>query len=260
MQTTQNDAASPTASVALPERPGPPAPAPPFGIPRGLVSPPPPPPRPINGGPGTAPPPPKVRPRSALGRLTLSLAVVAVGVLVLIDVGVNVPASIYFAVPLAVVGAGLLLGAWYGRARGLIAAGVALTVLLAISIAVETWGPGGTHRSVSWRPASVEQLASDYHATVGNAVLDLSGLVFTAHTASVRVHVSVGDLRIILPPTVDVEVHSAVGVGDSIVLGQRWSGIGQGGHTITDDGVDGPGGGQLTIDATVDLGKLEVLR
>lgn len=258
MPTIQDDIASRHTNVALPERPAPPPPAPPFGPYPGFVPPPPPPP--ITGVPAMAPPPPRVRTRSVLGRLTLSLAMLAVGVVVLVDIGVNVPASVYFAVPLAVVGAGLLLGAWYGRSRGLIGVGVILMMLLAISAAAESWIPGGTQRAVNWKPASVAQLAPNYHAAVGNGVLDLSGLVFTGHTASIRVHVSVGDLRIILPPTVDVEVHSTVDVGNSAVLGQHWGGIGQGSHTVTDDGVDGPGGGQLTIDATVNLGNLEVLR
>lgn len=198
-----------------------------------------------------------------LGRLVVSLAVLAVGVIALVDVaGAHVPASVYFGVPLAVVGGGLVLGAWYGRARGLIAFGVVLSVLLAITAAVETWGPASPSRAVNWRPASVAQLASDYRTNIGNAVLDLSGVDFTNQNASVRVHVSVGNLHVLLPPTVDVEVHSQVRVGNSTVLGQQWDGIDEGGHTVTvtDTGSDGPGGGNLTIDATVNMGNLEVRR
>lgn len=255
MSTTQHDAAPPGAGVAPPERPAPPPIVSPYGVPFAL------PPTPVDSGlpPGQALPP--VRPHRVLSRLVVSLAVFAVGVVALVDVaGAHVPASVYFGVPLTVVGAGLVLGAWYGRARGLIAFGIVLGLLLAMTAAVETWGPNSPSRSVNWRPASVTQLATNYEINVGNAVLDLSGVEFTGQTTSVRVHVSVGNLHVLLPPTVDVEVHSRVHVGNSTVLGQEWNGIDQDGHTVTDEGADGPGGGKLTIDASVNMGNLEVRR
>ncbi len=71
--------------------------------------------------------------------------------------------------------------------------------------------------------------------------------------------VSVGDLTVILPPTVDVRAEVSVEserrrpriyVGrDRLVE-----------RTITDDGVDGSGGGDLVIRATVDVGDVEVRR
>ncbi len=170
------------------------------------------------------------------------------------------PVSAYFAVPLAVVAAGLVVGAWYGRARGLIAVGVVLSVLLAITVALEGRDRPSTHQQVTWQPPGIEQLEPTYRIDVGNAVLDLSRLDFTGQSASVDVHVSAGNLNIILPSTVDVEVLSTVEIGNATVLGQRWNGIGQPQHTVTDNGVDGPGGGQLTINATVDVGNLEVRR
>src|SRR6266540_3585789 len=66
----------------------------------------------------TAPRPEPVKPRSPLGRLVLSLAMFVLGLVALIDVsGASMPVSAYFAVPLAVVAAGLVVGAWYGPAR-----------------------------------------------------------------------------------------------------------------------------------------------
>jgi hypothetical protein len=219
------------------------------------------PPAPSGPGVTATPAPPPVRPHSALGRLTVSLAAFALGVVVLIDVaGAHVPASTYFATPLAVVAAGLVLGAWYGRARGLIGLGVVLTVLLAIAAALEGWNLTGTHDSVNWRPAGFEQVAPGYRIGVGDAVLDLSAVNFTGHTATIQVHLSMGNLDIVLPSTVDVEVHSTVKVGDATVLGQEWGGIGQGEHIVTDTGADGPGGGHLTITAVVNVGDLEVRR
>ncbi len=190
-----------------------------------------------------------------------SLAIFAVGLVALIDVaGARVPVSVYFAVPLAVVAAGLMIGAWYGHAHALIGVGVALSVLLAIAATAEGRGWTSTHQSVTWRPAGIEQLQPSYRIDAGNAVLDLSRLDFTRHSTSLDVHVSVGNLAIVLPSAVDVEIRSTVEIGNATVLGQRWSGIGQSPHTITDNGGDGPGGGQLTINATVNVGDLEVRR
>jgi Cell wall-active antibiotics response LiaF, C-terminal len=210
------------------------------------------------------PPPPRpapVKTHSPLGRLVLSLAMFAVGLVVLIDVaGARVPVSVYFGVPLAVVAAGLIVAAWYGRARGLIGAGVVLSLLLAVTATAEGAGWTSTHQSVTWQPAGIEQVQSTYQVDAGNAVLDLSRVNFTGHTTSLTVHVSVGNLDIILPSTVDVDLRATVAIGDATVLGQHWSGIGQTQHTVTDNGADGPGGGQLTIDATVNVGNLEVRR
>jgi Cell wall-active antibiotics response LiaF, C-terminal len=206
-------------------------------------------------------PPVPARQRSPLGRLVLSLALFAVGVVALIDMaGVSVPAGVYFAVPLLVVAGGLVAGAWYGRARGLIAVGVILSVLLAITLAADRDHLTGSRQSVTWRPAGIAQVESTYRVDTGNALLDLSRVDFTGHATAVDVHVSAGNLTIVLPSTVDVQVRASVAIGNASVLGQRWSGIGQSQHTVTDSGVDGTGGGQLTLTATVNVGNLEVRR
>lgn len=256
MPVTQHGAAPPPVDAVPPEQLIPSPAIVPFTVPRGYL---PPPTVPRSGA--VAVPPPSPRPHPVLGRLTLSLALLSVGVIVIVDMaGASVPASVYFAVPLAVVGGGLVLGAWYGRARGMIGLGVVLSVLLAVAAGIEVWGPAGSHGSVTWRPATVQQMAPSYRVDAGHAVLDLSEVDFTDHAATITAHVSVGTLRIVLPRNVDVEVRSAVGVGNAVVLGQRWDGIGQGEHIVTDNGPDGPGGGNLTVDATVNVGNLEVRR
>jgi predicted membrane protein len=113
---------------------------------------------------------------------------------------------------------------------------------------------------MTWRPTTVEQLEGTYHIDAGNAVLDLSAVDFTGRSEAVEVSVSVGDLTIIVPPTVDVKITSEVNIGNSVVFGQQWSGINQSQQTVTDNGADGPGGGALTIEATVSVGDLEVRR
>jgi hypothetical protein len=205
-----------------------------------------------HGSPGTAPP-------SRLGAFVASFAVIAVGVLGMIDLaGVSVKASTYFAVPLVVTGLGLILGAWYGLARWLIAIGMVLLVALSITAAVEALG--GVDRSTTWKPATIDQLDRTYTLGLGSAVLDLSGLDFAGRSEAVEVRVDVGDLTIIVPPDVDVRAEATVDVGNMTLFGTSWGGIGQSTRTVTDLGVDGPGGGELTISGTVDVGDLEVRR
>jgi hypothetical protein len=206
------------------------------------------------------PAPPPTRHRSRLARLVLSAALIAVGILAVADLsGLDVRASAYLALPLTIVGAGLLIAAWYGRARSLIAVGAVLTVALGITAGAERTSSraGGT---VTWRPAAVEQISPTYRLGIGNARLDLSGLDFTNRNEAVQVSVDVGNLTVLLPSTVDVTVQAGVNVGNANVLGEQWNGIGQSERSITDNGPDGPGGGQLRIVASVDVGDLEVRR
>jgi Cell wall-active antibiotics response LiaF, C-terminal len=207
--------------------------------------------------PGPASPP--RRPQSPLGGVVVSVAVIAVGLLGLLDLaGTPVSASAYFAVPLTVIGTGLVIGAWFGHARRLIAVGAVLCVALGIATASEELN--GVKRSANWRPTSIEQLDTRYTIGIGSAVLDLSLLDFAGFSKSIEVNVDMGDLTIIVPPTVDVRAEASVDVGDATVFGTHWGGIGQSTRTVTDDGVDGPGGGELVIRASVDVGNVEVRR
>jgi hypothetical protein len=189
------------------------------------------------------------------------MVLLAVGVVALVDAaGAHVPASTYFAVALVVVGGGLVLGAWYGHAKGLIAVGVLLSLGLAITAAAEGWKLGGPHGNVTWKPTSIELLQRSYEVNVGNGTLDLSAVDFAGRSESIDVHVSMGNLQIILPSDVDVQVGATVQIGNATVFGQNWSGVNQPQHSVFDAGDDGPGGGQLTINATVDVGDLGVRR
>jgi hypothetical protein len=225
---------------------------------------PPPPAVPGGGSTGTVPeqptaPPPVPSPHPRLGRLVLSAAAVALGVLALVDLaGAAVPGSAYLAVPLAVVGVGLVVGGWRGRARWLIALGAVLTVVLILATAAEKVST--TEQSVTWRPTALAQLDRTYTIGVGNAVLDLSAVDFTGTSQAVDVDVRIGNLTIIVPPTVDVRANVQVNVGNATVFGTSWSGIGQSERTVSDDGTDGPGGGALVVRAAVDVGDVEVRR
>src|SRR6266704_2003747 len=177
---------------------------------------------------GAPPPPPLVKPRrepSRLGRLTLSVAVLGIGLLALSDVLVHgrVPFPAYVAIALASVGAGLLIGAWFGRARWLIALGAVLALVLAGSSAAGDLGSWrGSAGDITWAPASMAELSDSYKHGVGNADLDLTQLSFDKLDKHVSVTINAGNLHVIVPPKVDVVVHAKVNVGDANVFNTRW--------------------------------------
>src|SRR5205823_4532332 len=112
--------------------------------------------------PPPAPKPPKLpKERSRLGRVVLSMACLAIGILVIADAaGASVPGAAYVAAALGVVGFGLLIGAWLGRARWLIFPGIVLLLALgatstAGNIDFDRHFDSGRKGNVTWAPLTV---------------------------------------------------------------------------------------------------------
>lgn len=229
-------------------------------------------------GPGTAPynvqPVPPVPPlpptgrrrrrqreRSVLGRLTFSLACLALVVLATIDgAGGSIPFTGYVALALGIVAAGLLVGVWIGRARGLIVLGVLLSVALGVgSIAENVDDHGGGAENVVFRPTTAAQVRSDYTLGGGDLRLDLSAVDFTGVTKTVHIESGFGDTTVTLPQDVDVDIEYDVSAGDSDVLGQSNDGFGIH-NTRVDDGLNGPDSSALRLEIQHGLGDLEVTR
>jgi phage shock protein PspC (stress-responsive transcriptional regulator) len=261
--------APPSMAAAPPSAPvvGYPPPVPPPGgyrppfAPHGPYGGPPvPPPVPTPPGP---PKPPKER--SRLGRIVLSLMCLALGVVAVTDLAYGrVPVSAYFAVALGVVGVGLLIGAWLGRARWLIFVGLVLAAAVGMSSVAEGMNLKDYRRGqvVYWQPASLAELNATYSLDWGDATLDLRGIDFASATTPVNIDAKVdaGRLTILLPSKVDVDITAKVNAGDANVLDQSWGGIDTSLRRVQDNGPDGVGGGKLILDARVDFGNVEVQR
>lgn len=203
-------------------------------------------------------PPRPPRERSKLTALTLSAAVLAAGVLATVEAAdiADVDLAAAFAVCLLVVGAGLLVGALYGRGTGLIGVGVLLTIATAVATVTDVPFRGGAGER-DWRPVSLAELDDEYHLGAGEAFLDLSDLELDGQTRMLEVTLGMGELRVLLPPSaVAVDIDGHVGFGQLTVLGER------------DEGVDldqrrrvGSGrSGRLELDLRVGMGELEVSR
>ncbi|GAA4688683.1 PspC domain-containing protein [Phytohabitans rumicis] len=223
-------------------------------------------PYPPRYGPPPAPPKPPKPPkeRSPLGAATFSLIFVALGLVAALDLGniVSVGPSTYFFAVLVTLALGLLIGAWFGRARWLIALGFIAAAALGVSTIAETQvGRYETSGSdVYWQPASAAVMADRYEHNFGNAILDLSKVDFTGQDQLVNVHVSFGNLEVIVPPNVDATVQAEVNAGDAQIFDTESSGLQTSPGDIVDNGVDGVGGGKVTIVLKVNAGSAEVHR
>lgn len=206
-----------------------------------------------------APLPPEPRPpreRSALFALTASAAVVAVGVLALVDAaGATVPWGAYWALPLAVVGLGLLLGAWYGRSRLLLLLGIPLA--LGTTAAIVDAGAPDTTRRVQPAAINAAGLKADYGR--GDITYDLRRTAITGTDVPLELDLGVGHLVVLLPPDVDASIDASAGVGSVRVLGSTEEGFGS--EVVRqDEGADGPSTESLRLELTVGVGMLEVRR
>ena len=160
--------------------------------------------------------PARTQPRSFLGLLTVSVAVLVGALLALLGtLGVHVSGLLIFAVMLLVLGVGLVVGGWRGRARWLIAP--ALVVLLLVQ------GTAAVHHLVGgasgigdrrWTPVTTQQ---DFQLGAGNAVLDLTRAA--PGPSSFTAKVGAGELRVILPTDTTLVLDATVGAGEIALPG-----------------------------------------
>lgn len=219
----------------------------------------PPPPSPYDApGPGAEPPGPP-GPRSPLGRITVSAALLVAGLLVAWNLSTDqdVPGEVVLASCLAVVGLGLVVGAFAGRSRGLVVLGVALMVATTATAVAGTAFRGGFGER-TWAPLTADAVRPVYRLGTGDARLDLSRLVLApGQTVDIEVRQGVGELRVVLPAAGSADVDAEVHAGDLRMPRGRDSGTALHRHYLD------PRGGtdaDITIDAELGVGHLEVRR
>ena len=208
------------------------------------------------------PPAPAKPPRkpSALGRIVLSVLLLVLGVTAALDAAdvVDPQARHYLALSVGVLGLGLIVGAWRGRARALAWLGIPLTVaLIAVSAAEVNFDGGAGDRH--YRPLSVTDVRDRYEVGVGNLEVDLSDLDFTGRTVSTTASAGIGHVQVLVPREVDVEVVGRAGIGEADLFGEAADGTSPE-RTVIDQGPDGEGGGRLQLVLEIGVGKVEVDR
>jgi phage shock protein PspC (stress-responsive transcriptional regulator) len=209
---------------------------------------------------GAPAPAPRVRtePRSYLGLYAISAAAVVGGLLaLLVALGADIPGVIVWAAMLAVVAGGLLVSAWRGRARWLIAPAIVLLLITQaaafiprLETSLDASGGIGERR---WTPTT----SATFELGAGEAVLDLTDV---ATDADISARVGLGELTVLVPADAVVELTAQVDAGEATILGDRDT-SGSVDLTRTIEAL-APGADPVTIDleAEVGLGNLEVRR
>lgn len=234
-------AAQGVAEVPPPESPAPPPPPPA----------PSPPARPLQPA---APP----RPPSYLGRFTIAASLILIGVIALLDNLDVIDPGLrhYVAGVVLVIGAGLLVGSLFGRARGLIALGLLAIPFLLVVSAVRTpfageWGDR------TFVPIAVTELQADYELSGGSLRLDLRNIEDVGEGAGLNADVGFGELVVYVPTDAPYEVNvtADVGIGELNLVGDQRGGFGLD-DSIVIGAADGP---TLDLDLEVGIGSLRVI-
>jgi phage shock protein PspC (stress-responsive transcriptional regulator) len=170
---------------------------------------------------------------------TLALIAVGIGTLGIIDVaGTDVADAAYPALALATTGLMLVVGAFWGRAGGLILVGLVAGVATLGATASSQWERDD--RVVA--PTSASQVEDEYHMNGGRFVLDLSQVddVEDLDGRDLEVHGGVGDVEVIVPDDMDVSAQADVGVGASRIFDREGGGFGTSRTGYLDGGADVP--------------------
>ena len=205
----------------------------------------PPPPPPDRAAAWGAPPPRRPRRRPFLGPLTFAVALIVTGLaLVLNNMDVlDLSLGQVLAVFLTVLGGGLLVGTWWGRAWGLIPVGLlAVPVVALTALAGPVPVEGGVAERL-FQPTTPAEVRSPYRLAGGELILDLSKVDFGPGAPPVEASVAGGRVLVVLPDEVAADVRGRVGVGAVDLLDhveQRRPGR-LGGHRA---GRQGPGRGR----------------
>lgn len=181
------------------------------------------------GGPPPPSPPPgeRRRARSITWYVLLAAALVAVFVgLAQQHLGLPGDARVPLVAALTVLGLGLVLSTWVGRAR-VTGWGVLLAIALAAMTIVHGIGGGDYLNRVRWHPTTEGQLARQqpYRSDVGYARLDLTDLPLEHRSNyQVRARIDAGRLEVTVPRGVRVHVRARCDACRISAFGQNRSG------------------------------------
>ncbi len=220
---------------------------------------------------GGAPPTPRLTPpilppsaskpkeRSILGRLTMGFTLLGLGILAVLDNVAAIPIDPaprhYMALAVTIVGVGLLIGAFAGRARWLILVGAVLIPTLFLSPVFE-WDWSSETFDVLVQPDTFADVEDFYSIDVGNLVIDLTQLPWDGETINITARVDAGNIEIRVPEDVGIVGEARVDVGRVGAPGRQSSGLGNPGLDFDETGTEGT----LILDAQVDIGNIDINR
>lgn len=179
------------------------------------------------------PPPPEAKPRSILGRLTIAATLIGLGGLALLDAaGILYPGFVHYAaLALGIVGAGLVVGTLFGKARWLIAIGLLLVPVLLVASVVPRWSFSGEVGDEFHSPSTLAQIRQPYELAAGSLHIDLTSLdedqiELAVRAIAIEVGVGAGEIQIDVPSGVAVHIEASVGVGVVDLFHDERAGLG----------------------------------
>lgn len=208
--------------------------------------------------PYTPPAYPPPRPRNPRRRgpilfwFTLALITLGLGVLGTVDLaGNSIPDSAYPALALGITGVMLLVGAFFGRAGGLIALGLVAALATAGATAADEVDGG----QIGHTPQTAIAVDDRYRVTAGEIVLDLTQVedLEALDGRTIELDATFGRIDVIVPQGLDVDVDAVVdAAGHTALFGDDVDGSDS---YFYDGGPDAP---LLRLEAEVTFGEIEV--
>lgn len=177
----------------------------------------------------TEPPRPEAvqRPASPLAWFVLAAVLVTVGLLAIVSntPDLDVASAQYLGAAVLVLGLGLVVGTWWGRARRLILLGV-LFLPVAATAAFITVPLDGGFGEQTFQPQSVGELRPEYRLAGGDLWLDLTGLPAGGGPMVIDASVGIGRLFVIVPADARLALDARVNGGRLSLFGNRQIGTG----------------------------------
>ena len=204
----------------------------------------------------------KPRERSQLAPLTIAAVLLVTGAAALLNnFGVtSFDGGQLSALALTVLGGGLIVGAWWGRARWLIWIGVLMFPLVAffslIDLSMVSFE--GEVGQLNERPREQVDLAGGYELLAGEATIDLGDFEFSpGDDARLVIDMAVGDTTVLVPRDVYVEADLSLQAGQIVFFDSERAGQGV---SIVDSDGDPESDARLTLEIDGALGQIQIDR
>jgi hypothetical protein len=187
---------------------------------------------------------------------TLALIALCEGLLGMADLaGADIADSAYPALAVGICGVMLVIGAFFGRAGGIILAGLIATVGLTGATAADRWDGD----QVNVQPTSSTALDDRYWLDAGEQIVDLRDISDLSNLDGriLEVEGGVGRIEVILPARLAASVNAEVdGPGDVVLFGEEHGGINVSASHYSGFNQDP----ELIINTHLGVGQIEVHR
>ena len=164
------------------------------------------------------------------------------------------------ALALTVLGIGLIVGAWWGRARWLIWIGVLMFPFVTFFSLVDLSmvSIDGEVGEINLRPVDQIELAGGYELLAGEALIDLSDFEFSpGEDARLSIDMAVGETTVRVPRDVYVDADLSLQAGEVVFFDSRHTG--QGVRVVDTDG-DPESDARLVLEVDGALGAVSIER